>query len=165
MSWVTVTDQDILPANSKERIAIVAVKGIDDLPDSVQKVTDSFRGAISARGFELGPDGTIPSSLVRHVQAMALWTFLTQGVPKNESVQTEARKKADSEGASALKAIYEGRMAIEAVSTPANPRGGQWNSENKLIPRGHPTPSPSVQYQNTNPAVEPYANPNAPSDN
>lgn len=162
MPWITVTDEDVLPKVSKERIQIAAVKGRDDLSDTVQEITETFRAAIAARGFELGADGTIPSGLAHHVQAMALWHFLTQGVPANDKVQTDARKQADDEARKVIDAIYAGQVAIEAVNASAIGRAGCWNSENKLVMRAHPVPPPATQFQTS--ATRRYANPNAPAD-
>jgi len=110
--WITLTDNEVLPPG-KERASIAAIKTVDDLANIIQRVTDTFRGAIAGRGYALGDDGTIPSQVAPYVSAMALWMFLTQGVPKNDSVQTKSREAANADALSVLRSISEGKFGIE----------------------------------------------------
>jgi hypothetical protein len=84
--------------------------------------------------------------------------------PQLQALQTKERKEAASNGQDMLDNIANQGLQVELpdAASQGNPRAGNWNSENKLINRTHPTPTPSSQFQN---APAPYANPNGPSDN
>lgn len=97
-SWITLTDADVFAADAKERQSIVAVKRQDDLPDIVAGVTEQVREAYRSGGRAIDDsEGTIPASLKERAIAIALWKFITTGVPENKSVQTATREAAFKE--------------------------------------------------------------------
>jgi hypothetical protein len=166
MPWITIADTDALPASSAERQNVAAVKGVDDLAACVARAVDAFRAAIASRGHPLDADGTVPQGYAAPVLNLALWWFVSQGVPKNEGLQTAARAGAAQAAEALLDELRLGRTVPElpAGYTPVAPRTGSWNSENKLLPRTHPTPPPNTQWQNTDNTQRPYANPEGPQD-
>ena len=77
--------------------------------------------------------------------------------------KTDERKAA----AETAEKVYEKivTQTYGAIEAPSGPDlTGNWNSENKLIMRTHPTPSPYEQFQDTEFNQPTYANPNATSD-
>ena len=164
-TWVSVLDTDVLPAASAERASIAAIRGGDDLLSFAAEAVATFRGAIDGRGHSLGPAGTVPPGLKHYAIAMALWHWVSEGVPENDRLQTKARRDNAKEAEEALQAIREGRLTPELPDGYSGPgRVGSWNSENRILSRTHPVPPPSTQWQSADESQEPYANPNAPSD-
>jgi hypothetical protein len=149
MSWITLVDQDVLPSGNQERIGIVAAKGIDDLANCVAEAVEAFRSAIASTGNTLGPSGTVPSGFKHYVLGMALWHFVSAGVPQNEALQTPARRDQNSEAEALLRQLRAGRVMVELPDgvTAQYPRTGAWGSENPLVMRTHPVPPPEMQYQ------------------
>jgi len=104
-SWITLVDQDVFGSNAKERQSIVAIKGLDDLGEIVAAVTEQVRDAYHSGGRPLGAEGTIPANLKGRAIAIALWRFVSEGVPKNEGVQTKQREAAYTEATDYLTQI------------------------------------------------------------
>lgn len=96
-SWITFTDEDVFAADSKERLSIVAIRKRDDLADICSQVTDQIREAYLNGGRELGDEGTIPAGLKARAIALATWRFVSEGVPKNEGLQTKSRQDSFTE--------------------------------------------------------------------
>lgn len=103
--WITLTDEDVMPAASQERKSIAAVKGVDDLAAKVQQATGQVRDAYRSGGRLLGDHGTIPAGLKDRAVAIALWRFLVDGVARNDSVHTREREHAYDEAVKYLEAI------------------------------------------------------------
>lgn len=161
MAWITPVDTEVLSAQSKERASVTAIKGKDDLAQILTEVISKFRDAIAGRENVLDKDGTLPAGLADYARDMALWIYITRGVPKNEGIQTKERKDAFDKANTAMEDIRKGTIAIEppggwaSNETPAQ----NWNSENRLVMRTHPVPPPAQQFQDTTLTQPPYANP------
>lgn len=93
-NWITFTDADVLEPTSQERKSIVTVKGRDDLGDICEAVTNQVRQAYLLGSRDVGDAGTIPEGLKAHAIAIAIWRFVSEGVPKNEGIQTKQRESA-----------------------------------------------------------------------
>ena len=96
-TWIELDDADVMPANSAERASIAAVKGGDDLQAICDQVTEQIREAYRSGGRPMGDDGTIPASQKMRAIAIALWRFVSEGVAKNEGIQTKQREAAATE--------------------------------------------------------------------
>src|SRR5271165_4890057 len=83
-SWITFTHQDVLNnLTPVETAALQSVQGaVDGLTAQVAKATTTLRGKCKAGGNQLGPDGTIPASLLADAVALATWLWLSS-FPKN----------------------------------------------------------------------------------
>lgn len=130
-----------------------------------QRLCDSrgkFIGAMNAVGYQTVSDGRVPDQLRGYVMADAVWEWL-KDQPGLEKFKTKAREQAYKDAQDAYERITEKRFG--PIEPPVvTQQTGNWNSENKLIMRTHPTPPASTQFGNVgNPQPE-YANPNAPSD-
>ena len=90
-TWITLVDSDVLPQNSRERQAVTALKGLDDLADICVQVTNQIREAWQSGGQVLGPLGTIPDGMQDRAVAIALWRYINR-LPKNDNIQTPARR-------------------------------------------------------------------------
>lgn len=104
-TWSQFTDDEVFGANVKERQSIAAIRGKDDLASICGQVTDQIRQAYIFGNRELGAEGTIPDGLHGRAIAIATWRFVSEGVPKNENLQTAAREKAYNEALEFLKLI------------------------------------------------------------
>jgi hypothetical protein len=109
-SWVELMDADVMPANSAERIGVAAAKGRDDLADLCAQTVEQVRMAYADAGRVLGPAGTVPAGLKARAIAIALWRFVSEGVAKNEGVQTRAREQAAEEARKWLDALGRGEV-------------------------------------------------------
>ena len=105
--WIELSDTDVMPANSQERIGVSTAKGRDDLQDICDQVVQQVRDAYLSGGRPLGDDGTIPSGLKMRAIAIALWRFITEGVGKNEGVQTRSREDGFKDAVAYLQRIAE----------------------------------------------------------
>lgn len=106
--WITITADQVFADNSKEKAGIVVVKGRDDLGETLEGVVNLFRDAIAARGRTLGDAGTVPSAYRRYVINLALWDFISTGVPRNDGIHTKERETAAKEAGEFLKSLREG---------------------------------------------------------
>ncbi len=164
MPWLTPTDDEVLSKDSKERASIVAIKNKDDLPDILVEVVAEFRDAIAGRENLLdATDNTIPAGLAKYVRDLALWIFITRGVPKNEGIQTKERGDAAKKAEDVLEGIRNGTVSIEPPTGWAPTTAKNWDSENRIIMRTHPVPPPPQQ---SSPPTggRPYANPDGDGD-
>lgn len=109
-SWIELLDSDVMPGNSQERIGVAAAKGRDDLQDICDQVVEQVRDAYISGGRSLGPDRTMPAGLKVRAVAIALWRFVTEGVGKNDGLQTAGRKDAADEATK-----YLGRIASREI--------------------------------------------------
>ena len=115
--WSYFTDDEVFGTNVKERQSIAAIRGKDDLPDICAQVTGQVRQAYIFSNRELGPDGTIPDGLKSHAVAIATWRFVSEGVPRNDALQTKARQTANVEAVNYLNQIAS--LKIGKTGTPA----------------------------------------------
>ena len=66
--------------------------------------------AYADAGRALGSAGTVPAGLKARAIAIALWRFVSEGVAKNEGVQTRAREQAAEEARKWLDALGRGEV-------------------------------------------------------
>lgn len=146
---------------------LAAVAGVDStkLVERLLDSTRKFIGGMAAAGLTVNTDDTVPDQLRNHVMADAVWELL-KDVPQLKVFQTDMRKAAAADAQDA----YEKIIARDygPIEPPA-PLGadfatGNWNSENKIIGRMHPTPAPATQFQVSPASYPAYANPNAAGD-
>jgi hypothetical protein len=164
MPWITPTDDEVLSKDAKERASIVAIKNKDDLAPILVEVVAEFRDAIAGRDNDLdATDNTLPAGLAKYARDLALWIFITRGVPKNEGLQTKERADAAKTAEDILKGIRDGNVPIEPPTGWTNNTAKNWDSENRLVMRTHPVPPPAQQ-SGTPASGRPYANPDGEGD-
>ncbi len=179
MSWVVLTTDDVLseftvPENSSIR-NLLGGSGSGSSPGSgsgppfwnldlvTVRVIDEVRGYIAAGGYALDETSdprTIPMELFEDAIAIARWRILVS-VPMLKQLQTEERRLAFDAAIKKLTLIAEQKFFVIPPIPDTTARGGNWNSENKIIMRAHPIPRPATQFT---PQINTYANPTAPAD-
>jgi hypothetical protein len=164
MPWRPIATADVLSEFTQaEQAQLQNIQGTTSaLANILADVVKSYVGAMSAAGYATIASGNIPDQLREHVTARARWRWLN-AFPTLKQMQTDGRKAANEEAVEALRLIQQRKFgAIEdpagTVSSAAN-----WNSENKIILRTHPTPPASTQFPPQ--TAPPYANPAGPADN
>ncbi len=171
MSWEVLTTEDVLSEFTiQEAAALRTLQGsgsgsgepFANLDFIVVNVIDEIRGYIVAGGYpvDLVFDNTIPIGLFEDGIALARWRILI-AVPSLKQLQTEERRLAFESSIEKLNKIADQKWFIEPPIPSINSRDGNWNSENKLIMRTHPIPTPGSQFT---PQTDTYANPDAPED-
>ena len=175
MSWQVFTTEDAISQFTQaEAAAIRTLQGSGsgwgsgsgeqyaNVDIIVAKVIDEVRGYIIAGGYAVDEldDRTLPIGLFDDAIAIARWRLLIS-TPSFRQLQTEERKLAFDNAIEKLRLIAQQQFVVEPPIPDLNPRTGQWNSENKLIMRTHPTPRPGAQFT---PQTNTYANPDAPQD-
>jgi len=148
--------------NPKERDLLSQQQdAADNLPLILARAVLRARGAISAGGYALGPVGTIPDQIRDSVIAFARWKILLSIPEVESSLLSKARADDYKEACDRFVTISKQGEAIEpADDSAAAAPAGNWNSENKVIMKGHPVPRPSAQAPLTSQGP-PYANPDA----
>ncbi len=156
MSWAVLTTEDVLSEFTlQEAAALRTLQGSGSgsgLPFAnidiiVVHAVDEIRGYISAGGYTLDPilDTTIPLGLFEDAIALARWRILI-AVPMLKQLQTEERRLAYEAALKKLQLIADQKFVPESPTIDTTSRGGNWNSENKLIMRTHPVPPPESQF-------------------
>ena len=171
MAWKTVTVEDVLgELTVQERAALQGIEGAgDQLPLILARIVNAARGAIRAGAYRLGEEGTTPDQLDLEIIAVARWRWLT-AFPQLQRLQTRDRRDAHDEALARLDMIARQKIAIEppdksdgcARAKLISPKSGQWNSENKLLNRTHPVPTPEAQWPVPEGTLPPWANPEMP---
>lgn len=95
--WVELSAGDVLGVDHPERVLITKIKGADDLQSKCDEAVEEIRQAYEISGRALGGEGTIPSGLKRRAIAMALWRYVSEGVPSLPKTQTRDRREAADE--------------------------------------------------------------------
>jgi hypothetical protein len=152
MSWFAPSQNDVLNQFlQKEVDAINAAQQSTTLvSDILSKVVDEIRGYIFAGGYPLGDDGSLPAGLHNDAIAIARWRLLIS-LPSLKMMQTPERKETYELALKKLDKIAAQQWPVElpdAVVSEFSP-DGNWNSENKLLMRGHPVPPPLTQGSET----------------
>jgi len=171
MAWEILTTEDVLSEFTlAEAAAIRTLQGSGSgsgLPFAnidliVAHSIDEVRGFITAGGYTVDPivDNSIPVGLFADAIAIARWRLLI-ATPSFRQLQTEERRLAFEEAIKKMLLIAAQKFSVEPPVPDLNPRTGNWNSENKLIMRTHPVPTPGTQFT---PQIDTYANPDAPAD-
>lgn len=156
MSWEVLTTEDVLSEFTiQEASALRTLQGsgsgsgqpFANIDVIVARVTDEVRGYIVAGGYAVDPiyDNTLPTGLFEDGVAIARWRVLI-ATPMLKQLQTEDRRKAYEDSLKKLGLIADQKFFPEPIEGDLTPRGGNWNSENKLIMRTHPVPRPGLQW-------------------
>lgn len=119
-NWIDFTDDDVLAAASPERKSVVAIKRRDDLADICGQVVTQIREAYALSNRDLGADGQIPEGLKARALAIALWRFVSEGVPSNKALQTRQREDAAKEANEFIQ-----KIASVEIGRPASPAMGK----------------------------------------
>ncbi len=170
MSWAVLNTEDVLSEFTiQETAALRTLQGSGsgsgrpflNMDVIVARVIDTVRGFILAGGYSVDPafDNTLPLGLFQDAIAIARWRILI-AVPMLKQLQTEDRKQAVTDALKKLDLIAQQKWNVESPIPDTFPRAGNWNSENKLIMRGHPIPRPGAQFT---PQLNTYANPTPPA--
>jgi len=169
-SWEVLTAEDVLSEFTvAEASSIRSLQGsgsgsglpFGNIDSIVIRVIDEVRGYVVSGGYSVDDDPrTIPISLFEDAIAIARWRLLI-ATPSFKQLQTDERKEAFELALKKLLLIAQQQFAVESPIPDVNPRSGNWNSENKLIMRTHPIPTPATQFQ---PPTDAYANPDGPPD-
>ena len=165
MSWsVAPSVEDVRSEfTASEGSALTRLQGgTDALPLILDRAIAEVRDAIRAGGYDLDEAGTLPLGLHSDCIAIARWRWLITLPDAAKPFQTEGRKGAFEDAPKKLGKISNQEWAVEPPDLDNSRRFGNWNSENKIVPRTHPVPRPGVQYS---PQDGRYANPDAPEDN
>lgn len=121
MSWDTVTTDDIMAEFNTDEAA--AYKNMQDdgdgLASVLANVTKSVRGKIKSGGGQLGPDGTLPNSLITEVVSIVIWRWIA-AFTKNEKLQTDGRFSLYKDANVTLRDIAKGELKVE-LPDPTNP--------------------------------------------
>ena len=137
--------QDLTPAETLVLRSIAnSTTGLaEKLSDTVLEFIGAIRAAQGPEAVIL--DGTVPDQLRSHIKALTVWRYL-RSFPQFQKIKTKEREEAGKDA----ERIYEKICArtYGAIESPYEaPRtAGNWNSENKLILRTHPTPPPFAQF-------------------
>ncbi len=170
MSWAVLNTEDVLSEFTlQEAAALRTLQGsgsgsglpFTNIDTIVAHVIDAVRGFIIAGGYAVDPafDNTLPLGLFQDAIAIARWRVLI-ATPLLKQLQTEDRRQACEDALKKLGLIAEQKFAPEPIPGDTTARGGNWNSENKLIMRNHPIPRPGAQFT---PQLNAYANPTPPA--
>lgn len=120
-NWIQFTDTDVFAEGSQERIVIAAIKKGDDLAEICGQVTNSIRQAYAFGNKDVGAAAlTIPEGLLGRAIAIALWRFVSEGVPRSPVYQTAQREAAYKEAKEFLDKIASGefgKVAAPSVGT------------------------------------------------
>ena len=165
MSWPSApTSSDLASEFTPDEIALVTELqgGTSNLAVVVSRAIAEVRDAIRAGGYDLDAEGTLPLGLHSDCIAIARWRYLISLPNAAKELQTDARKSAYEEAQKKLGKISNQEWAVEPPSLNDQRRFGNWNSENKVLPRTTPVPRPGTQFA---PHDGQYANPDAPADN
>jgi hypothetical protein len=170
MAWQIPKATDVMNEfTPSERDTITKICGNDpDVNANVQLtnilafVVDEIRDYIRSGGYQVDPDSedTIPKGLFNDAISIARWRFLVSA-PQFKQLQTDERKQLYTDAVAKLDKIAATNYVPDPVDDTVVNRAGMWNSENKLIMRTHPVPSPGTQFT---PQQGAYANPDAPQD-
>ncbi len=159
MSWAVLTTEDVLiEFTVQEASSLRNLQGSGsgsgapfyNIDAIVVNVIDEVRSYITAGGYSVDPifDNTIPTGLFNDAIAIARWRVLI-AVPMLKQLQTEERRLAYEAALKKLLLIAEQKFVPESPTVDTINRGGNWNSENKLIMRTHPIPPPESQFPPT----------------
>ncbi len=165
-NWTEITSDDLKASGYGtiiDRAGELEVGAVDPVSDSIASSVARVRRAVSAANRLDTNAAKVPLSLKALTVRMVLFMLMERiGLPLNED-QRDTRKSDNSD----LLRIADRKVLVEAPDDPDTTDGsgpknpGTWNSENKIVPRGHPIPRPGLQQ---GAAAGQYANPDAPAD-
>lgn len=161
--WITLIADDLKAAGYGTILAsaqATPVGDVDPVVDVLASATARVRRAVSAGNAVDTDVSKIPRSLKSVGVRMAIYALMELiGLSLSED-QRETRKldMKDLTDLATRQIRVEEPDHADAAAVPQN--RGSWNSENQVLGRMHPTPSPSRQFPN---AAGQYANPDAPA--
>jgi hypothetical protein len=170
MPWNEITSDDVREEGLTPQ-EVATLKNIDGANDALTNILaraiKRVRGAIRAGGYPLSDTATeVPDQVNDVVIDISVWRWLKK-YPQMKALQTKERQDAYSKAVDRLEKIANQKESIEPpdadTNTSAQPLPGQWNSENKILGRAHPAPTPATQFPSGN-ANRPYANPEGTED-
>ncbi len=163
MSWRTITATNVQGRLTAAEAALLSsASGVGSkLAERVADAVATFRGTISAAGWNLGAQNTIPDGERNHVMSYAIWEWM-KDFPQLDKFKTKERSAAYEDALDALSKIR--LRTYGAIEDPAGQDNttGNWNSKPKLVGRTDPHPTPAQQLQISPSPI--YANQNAPGD-
>lgn len=154
MPWLAFTAQNVIDQLSDtEHAAVVDALGgaVSKLDAVVSQVTAQIREDILAGDYALHANtDLIPGGLVNDAIAITRWKLLLS-LPGCDHLQTDQRKEEYKASMDKLRLIAAGKRKVEPPAGAIKPSvAGNWNSENKILPRIHPVPRPGNQSQPDN---------------
>jgi hypothetical protein len=99
--------------------------GTGGLAKRLTDVTGEFLGAMTAAGYPIAADGSVPDQLRGHILARTTWLFL-EDFPELKVMQTEARKKAAETAEEKLQEVAQRKFGANEPPTAVK-QGGNWN--------------------------------------
>jgi len=152
--WTALTSADVRAQLSEAEAAAVeaVLAGTNKLDGLVAKVIAQIREDILAGDYPLHAAATyIPGGLVNDAVAIARWKLLL-ALPGYEDLQSKVRENEYKEAMAKLRTIAAGKRKVEPPEGSIKPSiAGNWNSENKIVPRIHPLPRPGIQSPSSEP--------------
>jgi hypothetical protein len=160
MSWRQLTSANIQGrmTTSEQSLLKAAAGGPNKLQERLTDAVNQFVGAMSAAGYPVLKDGSVPDQIRNHVMALAVWEWL-KDFPQLKMFQTDQRKNAAADAEKICQREYG------AIESPfgTDTTTGNWNSQPRIIGRMEPVPTP-VNQRLASPTQPFYANPNATTD-
>ncbi|MDE2106217.1 MAG: hypothetical protein KGL39_53855 [Patescibacteria group bacterium] len=125
-------------------------------------VVGELIGLMSASGYNVNTDGSIPDQSRRHVKARTrfLWLSDLPGL-KDDALLFKSITDGNTAALKFFDDIGARKIAIEDPAGTVAP-SANWNSRNRLVLRTEPTPTVPQQLP-ANPITSGNANPNAPA--
>ena len=147
---------------SEQSLLKAAAGGTTKLAERLQDAVNQFVGAMTAAGYPVLKDGSVPDQIRNHVMAMAVWEWL-KDFPQLKMFQTDQRKNAAADAEKIYEKICQ--RTYGAIESPlgTDTTTGNWNAQPRLIGRMEPVPTP-VNQRLASPTQPFYANPNATTD-
>lgn len=147
---------------SEQSLLKAAAGGPMKLQERLADAVAQFVGAMTAAGYPVLKDGSVPDQLRNHVMALAVWEWL-KDFPQLKMFQTDQRKNAAADAEKVYEKICQ--RTYGAIESPlgTDTTTGNWNSQPRLIGRMEPVPTP-VNQRLASPTQPFYANPNAATD-
>ena len=119
-TWIGLADAEVLAPDSAERLTVAKIKQRDDLAEICDQVMSQVRQAYELSNRDVGEAGTIPAGLKGRAVAIALWRFVSEGVPKLPAIQTKER-----EAAARAAGEYLDRIAAAEIGNASAPSVGK----------------------------------------
>ena len=164
-NWTPITADDLKASGLGflvDKARTSATGGVDPVTEEIANAIARIRRAVASGNPLDSNPAKVPGSLKGVAVRLALYALMERlRVPLSDD-QRETRKIDNSD----LLRIADRKVLVEAPddvlgTSPVPQNLGSWNSENKLVPRTHPSPRPAAQRPL---APGQYANPDAPED-
>jgi hypothetical protein len=119
--WTQITAEDVLGEcfSNAESQALIGQNATGSLAGMIAKAVNAWRGDITIGGGPLGPDGTLPNSIVPDVQSYIAWRWLSTS-PGLEQYKTSDRRDLYKDAMDLRKSIKKGETKVE-LPDPTDP--------------------------------------------